>query len=107
MFTVKWIVRFEENNPIEVEPGRQANLDRLVAYCQGQLVTKRMSYASAPPDGFLICDERGKELRRWIALPLKPIDAIVPLRESSRLPSRRRSLRSRPDAEGRGRFDLI
>lgn len=100
MFTVKWIVRFEENRPIEVEPAKHADRDGLVAFCQGQITAKRISYASTPPDGFVICDERGKELRRWLAPPLKPINVIVSSRSTSRLPSRRPPRRPRPLADG-------
>ena len=100
MFTVKWIVRFEENKPIEVAPSTHSDLDRLVVFCQGQLTAKQVSHASTPPDGFLICDESGKELRRWIAPPLSPIDVVVPSKGTSRLPSRRLPPRPRllPDS---------
>jgi hypothetical protein len=96
VFKVKWIVRFQEDSPVEVEVGKRGDLDRLVAFCQGQLIAKRLGHPSDTPDGFLICDQDGKELRRWIALPIAPIEAIVPSKETSPLRSRSRSDRPRP-----------
>jgi len=99
VFKVKWIVRFQEVSPIEVEDGAHADLDELVAFCQSQLFVKRLSHVSNPPDGFLVCDEKGKELRRWIVAPIAPTDAIVPSEETSHLPSRRKQPRARADAD--------
>ena len=99
MFKVKWIVRFQEASPIEVEDGIHTDLDKLVAFCQGQLFARRLSHNSNPPDGFLVCDENGKELRRWIVAPFAPTEAVVPSKESAHLPSRRKLHRLRPDAD--------
>jgi hypothetical protein len=88
MFRVKWIARFNELNPIEVEGSELCDVEQVMDICKGRLATKRL--APDPPDGFLICDHQGKELRRWLTAPLAPRAAIVPSKETAHLPSRRR-----------------
>jgi hypothetical protein len=99
VFKVKWIARFRETRPIEVEDAKHTDLDKLVAFCQGQLIVKRLSHISNPPDGFLVCNEAEKELRRWLVTPVAPRDAITPSKESAHLPSRRKSRRSRAETD--------
>jgi hypothetical protein len=66
MFVVKWIVRYKEKSPVETEAGIVSDLDDLVASCQGRLYAMRLRHVVAPPDGFIIADEEGVELRRWL-----------------------------------------
>lgn len=65
MFTVKWVIHRLENEPIEVETGTYPDLDEAVSVCKERLPAMRLSHDRRPPDGFLICDSAGNEMRRW------------------------------------------
>ncbi len=65
MFTVKWVMHRHETRPAEVEKSAIADLDALVLSCQWKLSEMREKHPSNPPDGFLIFDGEGKEVRRW------------------------------------------
>jgi hypothetical protein len=57
MFTVKWVKHRYERLPIEVE----------TSHSQWKLSDIREKHPMNPPDGFLVFDEAGNELRRWFA----------------------------------------
>ena len=65
MFSVKWLQRDKEGEPVEVENSVLTDLDRVVAFCQEALVGMRLRHIARPPDGFVVVDDDGKELRRW------------------------------------------
>ena len=65
MFNVKWVARYNENQPIEIEHSDFADLDEIVAACREALYGKRLKYFARPPDGFIVTDADDKELRRW------------------------------------------
>jgi hypothetical protein len=65
MFSVKWGTRQNENQPIETESSVFTDLDQLVASCREALYGMRLRHIALPPDGFIISDADGKELRRW------------------------------------------
>jgi len=71
MFVVKWVVRHQDENPVEVEDSVLTNLDEIVASCKERLYGVRLRFTTHPPDGFIVCDENGKELRRWFG-PVAP-----------------------------------
>jgi hypothetical protein len=72
MFTVKWIVRHRENNPVHVEESVLTDLDNIVDGCKERVYGMRLKYITSPPDGFVVFDERGREVRRWLGpLPRK------------------------------------
>lgn len=89
MFKVKWITRFNDHRPIAIEDSILIDVDKVFTSCRERLYGKRFERFGVPPDGFVICDEDGKELRRWLASEIEPDDAIVPSRSTSNLPSRR------------------
>jgi hypothetical protein len=64
MFIAKWIVRYKEQSPVETEESLLADIDEVVAACQGRLYDMRRNYVASPPDGFTVFDSRGNELRR-------------------------------------------
>jgi hypothetical protein len=64
MFTVKWVMHRHETRPAEVEKSAIADLDALVLSCQWKLSEMREKHPSNPPDGFLVFDGEGKEVRR-------------------------------------------
>jgi hypothetical protein len=95
MLTVKWIQRFADNSPIEIEASVFTDVDRVFALSRSQLPSKRLRVLN-PPDGFIICDEDGYEIRRWLAEPIHPSESIVPSASTRHLPSRRQSARRKP-----------
>lgn len=64
-FSVKWVVHRFETLPVEVESGVRQDLDKLVSSCQGRFSEMRGKYPNTPPDGFLVFDGAGTEVRRW------------------------------------------
>ena len=71
MFIVKWVARFREHTPVETEESILTDLDDIVRSCKERLYGIRLRYVATPPDGFIVCDEGGKELRRWLG-PIAP-----------------------------------
>jgi hypothetical protein len=71
MFIVKWMTRFDDKNPIEVEESILTNLDEVVSSSKERLYGVRLRFTTRPPDGFVVFDENGKELRRWFG-PVAP-----------------------------------
>jgi hypothetical protein len=64
-FSVKWVVHRYETLPAEVENSAIQDLDKLVESCQARLSEMRRKYPNTPPDGFLVFDDAGHEVRRW------------------------------------------
>jgi hypothetical protein len=49
------------------------DLDKIVASCKEDLYGMRLRHIATPPDGFIVCDVDGRELRRWFGpLPIEP-----------------------------------
>jgi hypothetical protein len=65
MFTVKWVFRGRENEPIEIEKFGVRSQDTLLAACRYRMAMMRLKYAETPPDGFIVLDSAGKEVGRW------------------------------------------
>jgi hypothetical protein len=64
-FSVKWVVHRYETLPVEVERDVLQNLDKLVESCRGRTSDMRRKHPNSPPDGFLVFDSAGNEVRRW------------------------------------------
>ena len=64
-FSVNWVLHGNETRPIEVETSALDDLDKLVEICRGRFDEKTRMHPDAPPDGFLVCDNAGNEVRRW------------------------------------------
>ena len=71
MFTIKWIIRHNDHQPIHVEESALTDLDRIVEAAQRQVYGMRMKHSASPPDGFVVLDQDGREIRRWLD-PLSP-----------------------------------
>jgi hypothetical protein len=72
MFSVKWLERGKESNPVEFENRILTELDRVVSSSQGGgLLGIRLRHIAKPPDGFIVVDDNGNEVRRWFAPPLQ------------------------------------
>jgi hypothetical protein len=65
MFTVKWVVRGKEAEPIKSEGFKVQGADTVVAACRYRLAAMRLGYPDRPPDGFIVLDASGKEVARW------------------------------------------
>jgi hypothetical protein len=64
-FKVKWVVHRYETLPVEIESGVVQDLDKLVSSCQERFFEMRLKYPNTPPDGFLVFNSDGIEVRRW------------------------------------------
>jgi hypothetical protein len=64
MFSVKWFERGKESNPVEVENSILTDLDRVVSSSQGGLLGMRLRHIAKPPDGFIVVEDNGNEVRR-------------------------------------------
>ena len=64
-FIVKLVVHQYEALPVEVENDIPQDLDELVSSRQERFVEMRLKYPNTPPDGFLVFDSDGIEVRRW------------------------------------------
>jgi hypothetical protein len=71
MFVVKWVKRFDDKNPVEVEESILTDLDQVVSASKERLYGMRLRFTTSPPDGFVVSDENGRELRRWFG-PIAP-----------------------------------
>jgi hypothetical protein len=65
MFTVKWVVRGKEAEPIEREVFKVQGADTVVAACRYRLAAMRLTYPDHPPEGFIVLDASGREVGRW------------------------------------------
>jgi hypothetical protein len=69
MFRVKWVVHRHETQPVEVENSALDDVDQVVEASQARLLGMRRKHPATPPDGFLIFDREGHEVRRWFGSP--------------------------------------
>ena len=64
MFSVKWIEKGKESEPVEVESSILIDLERVFCLAKDGLEGMRMRHIARPPDGFIV-DRDGEEVRRW------------------------------------------
>jgi hypothetical protein len=69
MFVIKWVAHGHEAEPIEVEKSDLKDVGLLVLRCQGRLSEMRRRHTPKSPDGFLVFDSDGNEIRRWFGSP--------------------------------------
>jgi hypothetical protein len=67
MFTVKWVVRGKEDEPIESERFRLNHVSTLIMACR-RMAMMQLKYPETPPDGFIVLDRTGKELGAGLIL---------------------------------------
>ncbi|QAY96612.1 hypothetical protein CWB41_13460 [Methylovirgula ligni] len=65
MFAVKWVTHRRETQPVEMENIALEDLDMVVSSCLERLPALKRKHPLTPPDGFLIFDGAGNEVRRW------------------------------------------
>jgi len=70
MFRIKWVTHLSEIEMIEIENSINDDLDMLAYSCIERLPKMRMEPSGTQPDGFLIFDDQGREVRRWFSSPL-------------------------------------
>jgi hypothetical protein len=71
MFTVKWVVKGRENEPVEVEEFVMNGREVLLEACQDRLPGMRLKYSKSPPDGFLIFEGAAK-VGHWFGAGVSP-----------------------------------
>jgi hypothetical protein len=72
MFTVKWVIRGKEAEPVEIEEFGVFHADVLVSACRYRMETMRRKYPVSPPDGFMVFDAPGQEIGRWFGSAAMP-----------------------------------
>jgi hypothetical protein len=65
MFIVKWVARDKESQPILIEKGFLTTLDKVVSSCRRRIPMMRLDNPDTPPDGFIVLESDGTEIRRW------------------------------------------
>ncbi len=63
-FNVNWVVHRHESQPVAVERSALQDLDEIVETCRGRFPEMRHKHPNTPPDGFLVLDRDGNEVRR-------------------------------------------
>jgi hypothetical protein len=72
MFTVKWVIRGQESEPIESEAFRVSHVDTLILASRYRMAMMQLKHSGSPPNGFIVIDHNGNEIGRWFdtaALP--------------------------------------
>jgi hypothetical protein len=72
-FSVSWVVHRYETLPIVIEHCVDEDLDQIVESCRARFPDMRGKYPSTPPDGFLVFNGAGTEVRRWFESPRPPM----------------------------------
>jgi hypothetical protein len=63
MFTVRWVSHSSTGKPVVSEESAFTSLDSTVLSAQERLYNVRLRFIQSPPDGFVVFDDVGKELR--------------------------------------------
>jgi hypothetical protein len=71
MFTVQWVVKGREKEPVEVEEFVVNGREVLLEACQDRLPAMRLKYPKSPPDGFLVFDGAA-EVGHWFGANVSP-----------------------------------
>jgi hypothetical protein len=71
MFIVKWVARGKESEPVLVEKGFRTTLEKVISSCWRRIPALRLDHPDTPPDGFIVLESDGTEVRRWF-VPLDP-----------------------------------
>jgi hypothetical protein len=69
MFSVKWLKSGKEAEMGDVENSTLTDLDNIVSFYRGRLYSKRLGNLDDQPDGFVVVDDTGDEVRRWFETP--------------------------------------
>lgn len=65
MFTVRWVMHRNEEDTSKTEKSLLPEVDAIVAACLDRLPLMRERDLEFPPDGFIVSDGNGHEVRRW------------------------------------------
>jgi hypothetical protein len=68
-FSVSWVAHRYEARPVAVEHCVVQDLDQIVESCRARLAEMRDKHPTTPPDGFLVFNGGGSEVRRWFGTP--------------------------------------
>jgi hypothetical protein len=69
MFRIKWMTHLSEIGMIETDNAIGNDLDKLAYSCIQKLPKMRMNSSGISPDGFIILNDKGTEVRRWFGSP--------------------------------------
>ncbi len=66
MYSIKWLT-LDGENEIALETSVYSDLEEVVASCIKRLPAAQLRFSQTPPDGFVIFDSDGNEVRRWFS----------------------------------------
>lgn len=69
MYSIEWVAHHHERESARSEASFSSDLDDIVQSCIDRLPLMRERELVVPPDGFLIFDHHGLEVRRWFGTP--------------------------------------
>jgi hypothetical protein len=72
-FSVSWVVHRYETLPVTIEHCVGEDLYQIVESCRARLPEMRDKYPNTPPDGFLVFNGAGCEMRRWFESARPPL----------------------------------
>jgi hypothetical protein len=72
-FSVNWVVHRYETLPVATENCLFQDLDQIVETCKARLSEMRGKHPDTPPDGFLVFNGAGTQVRRWFGMPRLPM----------------------------------
>jgi hypothetical protein len=64
MYSVKWVRRENEPQPILIESNFLQALDKVMSSCRRRLPAMRLDHPESSPDGFIVLSSDGEEVRR-------------------------------------------
>jgi CheY-like chemotaxis protein len=76
MFSVDWVTH-DGHGPVKTENDLHRGLDEIVSSCVARLPSVRLAYPRTPPDGFLVFDSTGQEVRRWFGAARTNVQQIA------------------------------
>lgn len=65
MFSIRWVTHRNEENDSMAEKSLLPDADAVVASCLDRLPLMQERNLVSPPDGFIVFDGKGNEVRRW------------------------------------------
>jgi len=65
MFSIRWVTHGNEENDSMMEKSLLPDADAVIASCLERLPLMQERNLVSPPDGFIVFDGKGHEVRRW------------------------------------------
>ncbi len=83
MSTIKWVTHNAKEQPVKTETDLHRDLDTIVSSCIARLSGMRHAYPQTPPQGFVVFDTDGNEVRRWFGSARNDVPRVAARRISA------------------------